>query len=372
MKKQIYFGIIRTHGMLQFLLPLVAITLLTSCSRQKEINASPDTSNVWSSLVTADADLILIADITALRKSPWYKKSQITRTDQQEELNKKAGFSQNDVSMLLISSDLDSLPQLSDLQTMTAPGESNTASSSALHSNLLANLNTSMFIFLDKEISWDQAKEAVKLIFSATIGTKINETPDKPQLVVRQDSSPVPLFITLSDNNRIIQLRTTENSMHPAGGNPSIKSFIEEYSFMQTNGPIRTIMLVSSAMQQKIKKAIEGPSAETPADRSSTMMSGLLKPFAELKSISLALDPHESYTGIYCSMDVGSEKNAAGAEALMQSVLIPLITLAVSQQTPDLPPNLVRETSTSTKGSRVILNASLNTQAAGELNPQIP
>ena len=101
-------------------------------------------------------------------------------------------------------------------------------------------------------------------------------------------------------------------------------------------------------------------------------MSSLLKPFAELKSISLALDPHETSTSIYCAMDVGSEKNAAGAEALMQSVLIPLITLAVSQQAPDLPPNLIKETKTYTKGSRVILNASLNAQAAGGLNPQIP
>jgi len=362
----------KTRIILKALLPLACLLLLASCSSKQEAQPPPQASSAWSALVTPDADLILIADITALRSSPWYKKSQMGAPEQQKELNQKAGFSQNDVSMLLISSDLDALPHLSELQTMAVQAESSGSNSSTLQNNLLANLNTSMFIFLDKEISWNQAKEAVQFIFSSSSGTTISEAPDKPQLVVRQDTSPVPLFIALSGSNRILELRTAENSGPSADGNPTIKSFIQEDTYIQTNGPVRAIMLTSPAMQRKIKEGIEGSASETPADRSYAMMSGLLKPFAELKSISLALNPQETHTGIYCSMDVGTAGNASSAEAMMQSILMPLITLALAQQVPDLPPNMISGTKTSIAGSRVILEGSLNTQAAERLSPPSP
>lgn len=360
----------KTIAAVTLLLPAACLLLLSSCSRQQEPQPPPQASAAWSSLASPDADLILVADIDALRKSAWYQNSQMQKSAQQDALVREAGFSQDNVSMLLISSDLDSLPQLSSLQPMTAADANPAAGMSSLQSNLLAELNTSMFLLLDREISWNQAREAARIIFSSINGTVISENPEKPQLIVRQDTSPVPLFITLSADNRILELRTAEHQAPSVERHPSIASFIEEDSRLQANGPVRAIMLTSSAMQKKIREGISAAGTGTPTDPSASMMSGLLKPFTGLKGISLALNPQTDHTSLYCSIDVDTSDNASSAEAIMQSVLLPLITLALSQQAQGLPPNLITGTKTSITGSRVILEAVLNTKAADEISPQ--
>lgn len=334
---------------------MLAISIV-GCSGKTDADQEASTS-MWRNHIPDNSDLLVVADMAAIEKSEWRKNADNQDDTMNAELRAKAGFSQDDVSLLIVASDLDAFPPIDDLKAIAAASQTNAA---ALQGVIMPSINATVLLQLNKSISWQQARTAVDVLFADTANAVIRDADDENRVIITQKSSNVPLHVTLAENGRILRLTTYKPSSSNA--NSLAPLFLADQS-IQTNGLIRISMHASEAMRVKIKESIESTLAAPAKDATALMLASLMKSFVSFAGMSMALNPSDSGTDVFGTFDLGTAEQANSAEAVINTVLIPLITLALTQYTNENSPAVMQDTTTSVQGSHVILRTKLNAQS---------
>jgi hypothetical protein len=344
------------------LISLSATSLLFSgCSGEAKKSKTEHSRPAWQAHIPKNADILIVADIASLRSSVVTAGTDQT---QNELLTEKAGFSQNDVSTLVVASDLDALPSMESLQNIVSMDESGQPDTSALQKADLTGLNATLLLLLDKTITWKQVRAATDVMFKDTPGATITEQTDAKRIKVLQASSTMPLYVELSESGNILILKTSEAMPSSDNGGDSLSSLFKKEQSIRANGPVRIALHASETMRRKIKESIGAAATEPQTDPTAAMLASVMTSFGSFAGLAMTLTPGDAGTELNGTFDLGTQENAVSAEAVIQNVLVPLITLTMTQYTesaPDAPP-LLQDTKTSVQGSKVILRTHINAQ----------
>jgi hypothetical protein len=337
-------------------------TMLLSigCSRNDE-SVRAERNKVWQAHVPCGDDLIIVADMSALRAAESYQPADPTDA-QTLALKEKAGFSQEDVAMLVASFDLDSMPSFEALKEMVSVEPSGTPDTSAIQGQTLSGVDATVLLLLETPITWEQAQAAVDVIFADKIGAAVHKHTDSQKITVTQTVSPIPLYVTLEDEGTILKLKTAKPRGEDGSTELDLEAIFAAHRSVVTNGPVKVIMHANMNLRKKVRELIEKTMSAPEKDTSSLMIASLLKPFVTFTGFSIALTPGAENTGVYGSIGLGTEENAIKADSVLQTALIPLITLALSQYSQDTGTPLLQDTETMVSGTKVILKTKLNAQ----------
>ena len=351
-----------SHTSRTILISLSAIALLiTGCSDKAKKSKQEGSGATWEAHIPRNADILIVADMAALEDSDI-----TTETDQTQNtlLTEKAGFSQDNVSTLVVASDLDSLPSMDSLKNLDSIDESGQPDTSGLQTAELAGLNATVLLLLDKSISWDQVRTATEVMFKDTPGATITEPKSSQRIRVMQTSSRIPLFIELSESRDILILSTSETLPSSSEDDEHLAALLKREKEIRDKGTVRIAVQTSESMRQRIKTSISEAATTPQEDPTAAMIVPLMKSFTSYAGLAMALTPSDAGTKLDGTFDMGTQDNAVSAESVIQNVLVPLITLGMTQYTEggvDAPP-LLQDTQTSVQGSKVLLRTQINAQ----------
>jgi len=339
---------------------IAASTSLTACSKAEHTSAPEKPSAPeWNKYVPENADLLAMADLNQLRSSDWY--ADTPEDPRNLLLKEKAHFSFDDISSFVLCSDLDAMPSLESLKDIVNIDSSGMPESSSLKEADLEGFNARVILPLKKTITWSEAAAAVEIIFSSVTNASVEQAADQDVIVVTQTSSPMPLRIALSDRGDALIMDTgkaevTSKPIAPSAG------LLQRELAAAANGPVRIVIEPSDAMRTKLQQAASDPKA-LQGDTTTVIIGSALKSLSSFCGMGIALTPGKDTTGLYAEIELGSTSEALEAEAAVKNILVPLITLTLtqySQQSGAQP--ILQSTSTDVKGSKVVLRATLRVQ----------
>lgn len=341
--------------------------LLSGCSDKADQSKTPHSIATWEAHIPSSADILLVADMADL------KNSDTTETEQTQNalLKEKAGFSQDDVSTLVVACDLDSLPSMDSLRNLVSIDESGQPDSSALRTAELTGLNATVLLVLDKSITWEQVRAATDVMFQDSPDATITEQQNSEQIKVIQASSTIPLIVELSESRKILILSTSKVLPSSESDDGHLNALFRREREIRTNGAVRLVVQTSEAMRRRLQNSIAEAASTPQEDPTAAMIAPLMTSFTSFTGLAMSLTPGDSGTKLEGSFDMGSQEDAVNAESVIQNVMVPLITLGMTQYTEgaaDAPP-LLQDTQTSVQGSKVLLRTQINSQAVNLQQP---
>lgn len=332
-----------------------ALILSASCSRQQQ--PENDYQDSWHELLPADSDIILYADMNELNKTAQSQAGEDRAAIISGRLSAEAGLSREDVSAIAASADLDNLPDPASLASRPqAERQDGSIIPAAAHADLLSTTGTTLLIMLKKQVSWIQVRKAASIIFESIPGSSIIFDENTGTLIIRQPSSSVPLYISISDSQKILILKTGPDK--PPAAESAAGSLIRE--IRASSAPIRVAMLASSRMKEKIRQRIQQPETAG-SDPYSQILTSLMRSFGNFQGATMAVFPGTDTVQVTALIDLGSNEDAGNAESIINAVLVPVISLAISQYANEGHAGLEHDMKTGVSGSKVSIEMHIRT-----------
>ncbi len=332
-----------------------------SCTGKREENEQK-LDRTWQEHAPSESDLIVVADMAELRASEWYSEDSVG--PRSKELSDKAGFSYDDIRSFVLACDLDSMPSLESLRDAVKLDESGQPDTSALTAANLTGVNATILLYLSKPINWRQTESAVHVFFSSITNATITHMQDEQAIVVRQDSSPMPLRITLSDDGRVV-IMMAGGIRGESEDRRQLNQLLAREMSIAGHGPLRIVMQASEQLRAKLQEAASSPSDQPDKDSTAMLVGTALKPFASFEGLALAMTPAENTTSLRGEIEFGTEEHALEAEVAINNILIPLITLTMTQRSDGpISEPILQRTSTYVRGNKLELKATLSPPSA--------
>ena len=288
--------------------------------------------------VVSDADIVAIIDLASAKKTPLYtnleKKTEntpesIKKKQRDEKLKQATGITENDITRILVSADLDKIPSMSNLQNTVDGTESG-----------IDKVPILAAFCLSKKIDIIKLKAGIKIILDEQGDFAMVERKIADQDVIVAKSSitnSASSYFALDKSGRKILLTSNEETLtqyltaRKANAKASnVEKLIETEKNIPPSAQFRIAFVLSESMNKRMKAAIIDMQKETKNDPTAAMGINFLRPFQELKSVVVS-GTMASNMILAAKCDLGNDMCANEAKDVLQSTLM-MISMFTTQQ----------------------------------------
>ncbi len=350
-------------------IPAIALVLASGCS--KKVDNSPKQPDYINAVIMSNANLYCVIDVQAAHNTPWNRfltdrKSELNLNDLQSMINQYTGINIEDIDTM-------ALCFRSDDNTFIMAGRTNNPSLG------FESIRGSIGIRLLKPVTLTTIKTALTTQPNATDYTNIEEISmlSMPTLkATAKSSTNSAIFMSLAGDTKTLFLSMNEASHNETLArvsgtmqqlDPALKT---EIAAMPKTAQTKLVIAVPESVRKNIRERIAEAQKSTQKGPGMGFGAGLMKPFQNLQNLGLSV---QTSTNLELCIygNLGTETEASQTATLLQSLIIPLISMALNAQTQKNGGPMIEITdylNVSSTGSTLRLNLNINTNSIDLLN----
>jgi len=310
----------------------VTLAMLMAACGGKEEKAPP--VDVVQAALVPSADFVARVDLESIRATPacqdFTKKEEgaaekeaeekaedseaaKSAAEQLEEIQRITGLTSDDVSMLLVSADLDA---------MEVGGEEAAKKDFSKANGVLA-------IQLKKPLPNAKLVEAAKASAAKSKGGQAEEVQVAGQTAVRlitEKADDPDLYVTMAPGEMVVYVAPNTKSLEGAlqrAGSGEMSALPAEIGTVQGTLPAGAQFKLAFVAPAKLRQGIQEQIAKAKEDPQAMMWAGMVEPFKDLRSLAIGAEcGAELKVGI--GSDLGTPEGATQLATMLQTMVLPM------------------------------------------------
>jgi hypothetical protein len=355
----------------------VTLAVLMAACGGKEEEKAPPVDVVQASLVPS-ADFVARVDLESIRATPacqdFAKKEEgeaekeaaeeaedseaaKSAADQLEEIQRITGLTSDDVSLLLVSADL---------EAMEVGGEEAAKKDFSKANGVLA-------IQLKKPLPNAKLLEAAKAAAAKSKGGQAEELQVAGQTAVRlvtEKADDPDLYLTMAPGETVVYVAPNPTSLEGAlqrVASGQISALPAELQTVQGTLPTGAQFKLAFVAPEKLRQGIQEQLAKAKEDPEAMMWAGMVEPFKDLRSLAIGAEcGADLKVGI--GSDLGSPEGASQLATMLKTMVLPMAQGGLAKALDKQPQEVADRLEVNAEGQTVKIGVRLTQEDMDAIN----